>query len=322
MKYQRTLLFAGMLALGLGSTGITRASVAHRAVAAPTAPATVLVTAGFGDRNGAANIFAPQVVEIYTGDTVTWTIGGALEPHTISFGPRALLDKLAAGIITPVPQKAGPPLIAFNPQAALPTMGHTYGGTGFANSGLLDGKGKTWSLTFTTPGTYHYFCLIHYIPGQPAQSMGGEVIVHARPAAAHHYVVSMGSAQDTITNSLDQFNPRHLAIHVGDSVTWIGAFHTVTFGPEAELQAVEQHFVVPVPQKAGPPLLTINPKAALSSGVSTYAGTGWVNSGFLTPKGTAPAQYTLTFTKAGTYGYDCLVHPGMDGTITVLPTGM
>ena len=36
----------------------------------------------------------------------------------------------------------------------------------------------------------------------------------------------------------------------------------------------------------------------------------------------SPAQYTLTFTKAGTYGYDCLVHPGMDGTITVMPAGM
>ena len=114
-----------------------------------------------------------------------------------------------------------------------------------------------------------------------------------------------------------------LTIHAGDSVTWIGAFHTVTFGPDAELQAVEQHFVVPVPQKAGPPLLTINPKAALPSGGATYDGTGWVSSGFLTAeRGRARRRYTLTFTKPGTYSYDCLVHPGMDGTITVLATGM
>ena len=102
-------------------------------------------------------------------------------------------------------------------------------------------------------------------------------------------------------------------------MTWIGAFHTVTFAPDAELVSIEQHIVVPVPQEAGPPLLTINPKAALPFGGHTYDGTGYVSSGFLTPHGTQPARYTLTFTKPGTYNYDCLVHPGMDGTITVLP---
>jgi len=321
MRRPFTIILAAMLVPALTGAAIGRAAVSQ-AAAAPTTPTTYTVSAGFGDRGGAANVFAPRVVEVYTGDTVKWKIGGALEPHTVSFGPRSLLDKLANAIITPVPQKAGPPLIAFNSRAALPTMGSTYSGTGFANSGLMAGKGKSWSLTFTTPGTYHYYCLIHYVPGQPGQSMGGVVIVHARPATAHHYVVSMGSAQDTITNAYDQFTPRHLNIHVGDSVTWIGAFHTVTFGPDAERINVEQHFVVPVPQKNGPPLLTINPKAALPAGGTTYDGTGWVNSGFLTPKGNAPARYTLTFTKAGTYEYDCLVHPDMDGTLTVMPAGM
>jgi plastocyanin len=149
--------------------------------------------------------------------------------------------------------------------------------------------------------------------------MGGEVIVHPRLTASHAYVVAMGSAQDSITNGLDQFTPRHLTIHAGDSVTWVGEFHTVTFAPDADLRQVEQHFIVPVPQKAGPPLLTINPKAAFPFGGHTYAGTGYVSSGFLTPQANnTPARYTLTFTKPGTYRYDCLVHPGMDGTITVL----
>lgn len=311
---------AALLVLGLSAAGV--ASAARTGAAAPTTHATYAVTAGFGDRGGAANIYAPQVIEIYVGDTVTWTIGGELEPHTVSFGPQSLLDKLAAAILAPVSQKAGPPLIAFDSRVALPTMGTTYGGTGYANSGVMAGKGKRWSLTFTAPGTFHYYCLIHYIPGQPAQSMGGEVIVQPRPATSHHYFVSMGAAHDRVTNVSDSFNPRALTIHAGDSVTWIGAFHTVTFGSEAALHAVEEHFVLPVPQKAGPPLITINPRAALPAGGPTYTGSGWVNSGFLTPKGGAPAQYTLTFPKAGTYGYDCLVHPGMDGVITVLAPGM
>jgi plastocyanin len=321
MKRSRSIALAALVALGLGGAGISHAAIGKQAATpTPTTPATYKVTAGFGDRVGAANIFAPQVVEIYAGDTVTWTRGGDLEPHTVSFGPQALIEKLATGILAPVPQKAGPPLIAFNSQVAFPTMGTTYDGSGFANSGLLAAKGKSWSLTFIKPGSYHYYCLIHYTLGHPELSMGGEEIVHPRPAASHAYVVLMGgSEQDSATNDAAIFNPRHLTIHAGDSVTWIGAFHTVTFGPEAERTQVEQHFVVPVPQKAGPPLLTINPKAALPFGGHSYDGTGYVSSGFLTPRGNNPAMYTLTFTKPGTYEYDCLVHPDMDGTIAVLP---
>lgn len=319
MYRSRTIIVTALLAATLGSAGISRAAVAHHDVAAaPTSPETHAVIAGFGDRGGAANIFSPQVLEVYVGDTVTWTIGGNLEPHTISFGPQSLIEKLAGALMGPVLQKGGPPLIAFNSQVALPTTETTYGGSGFANSGILAGKGKHWSLTFSTPGTYHYYCLIHYVAGHPELSMGGEVVVRPRPAASHAYVVSMGSAQDQMTNTLDQFNPRHLTIHAGDTVTWVGAFHTVSFGPEEELEQIEQHYVVPVPRKHGPPLITLNPKVALPFGGHTYDGTGYVSSGFLEPRGGKPATYTLTFSKPGSYSYDCLIHPGMDGSITVV----
>jgi plastocyanin len=319
MNRSKATIVAALLALTVGSAGISHAAAGrHAAATDPTSPTTHMVTVGFGDRGGAANVFAPQVIEIYVGDTVKWTVGGELEPHTVSFGPPSLLEKLAGSILGPVPQPSGPPLIAFNSQAALPTMGTSYDGTGFATSGLMGQKGKSWSLAFSMPGSYHYYCLIHYLPGHPELSMGGLVIVHPRPQSSHAYVVSMGSAQDSITNTLDQFNPRHLTIHVGDSVTWVGTFHTVSFGPDAALARIEQHFIVPVPQKNGPPLLTINPKAALPAGGHTYDGTGFASSGFLTPQGKNAPTYTLTFTKAGTYNYDCLVHPGMDGSITVL----
>ena len=88
---------------------------------------------------------------------------------------------------------------------------------------------------------------------------------------------------------------------------------------KARLAQIEKNFVVPVPQRSGAPLLTINPKAALPFGGKTYDGTGFVSSGFLTPQGNSPAKYTLTFPKPGTFDYDCLVPPGMDGSITVLP---
>jgi plastocyanin len=37
------------------------------------------------------------------------------------------------------------------------------------------------------------------------------------------------------------------------------------------------------------------------------------------PNSKAPPSFKLTFTTAGMYGYDCLIHPGMDGTIVVTP---
>lgn len=50
-----------------------------------------------------------------------------------------------------------------------------------------------------------------------------------------------------------------------------------------------------------------------SSRVTVYAGGFW-NSGDFAGK-----SVRLTFTKPGVYHYHCLIHPGMDATITVLP---
>jgi plastocyanin len=135
---------------------------------------------------------------------------------------------------------------------------------------------------------------------------------------------SLAAINDRFNNTTnDSFYPRHLTIHVGDTVEWIGGFHTVTFGPDATRHQLEQNVFVLVPQKSGPPKLVFNSKVAFPSGGSTYNGTGFVNSGVLAlntpPNSKAPPSFKLTFTAAGTFDYDCLVHPGMDGTITVAP---
>lgn len=91
----------------------------------------------------------------------------------------------------------------------------------------------------------------------------------------------------------------------------------MAFGPPAVLAQMHAGFVVPQPQKQGPPLLTLNPRVVYPSGGQTYDGTGVVNSGLLiAPK---PHPFALTFTKPGTYHYQCSIHHGMEGTITVLP---
>lgn len=122
--------------------------------------------------------FGPADVSVAVGETVTWTVLG---PHTVSFGAseaqRAAIFRDPDGSVhinpesfgpvggegqPPPPEGAeGPP-----PEGAPPTPidGGTYDGTGFRNSGLIlsfPGSLFQYKLTFSEPGTYEYFCLIH-----------------------------------------------------------------------------------------------------------------------------------------------------------------
>ena len=316
MKSTSMLALLASAVLCVAGTGIS--ARASGPVAGVPTPQSRTVVAGFGDQGGAANVYAPKVIDVYAGDTVAWSVGGLLEPHTISFGPSALLQRLAAQPIMPAPQRGGPPALVFNPQIAFPTRATAYDGTGYTNSGLLR-KGQVWRLTFTTPGTYSYYCLLHY------PQMAGTVVVHPRPRPATLYHVLAGDSMEQqhrdLSAASDVFFPRNLTIHAGDTVSWTGGFHTITFGPDAVRQDLEHHLFVPTMGSDGRPALSLNPRVALPTPGRTYDGTGFANSGLLLLRGgkTAPPEYHLTFTKPGVYEYDCLIHPDMDGTITVLP---
>jgi plastocyanin len=45
------------------------------------------------------------------------------------------------------------------------------GATSFTSSAVLTGSGKTYSVTFTTPGTYEYDCAVH------GEAMSGTIVV-------------------------------------------------------------------------------------------------------------------------------------------------
>ncbi|HEY8285243.1 MAG TPA: plastocyanin/azurin family copper-binding protein [Chloroflexota bacterium] len=300
----------GLLVCSLANSGFARAAKPQD----PTSPAKYSVTVGYGDDDFAALTFTPSILHIYVGDSVSWTNRGKLEPHTVTFGPPALIDKLVNGVTVVTPQKAGPPIVSLNPQAAFPSKGSTFNGMGFANSGLLQ-DGQSWKTTFTAPGTYKYYCLLHYSPAPDGPKMTGTVVVLPRPAASTHYQVKAG--YEMSGGTADAFFPEHLTVHVGDSVTWTGNFHTVSFASPLEIAQLRKTFIMPVPQKNGPPQLQLNPKVAFPAGGPTYDGSAYANSGLLL---NVPKQsYTLQFTKAGTFTYACLVHIGMDGTVTVLP---
>ena len=91
------------------------------------------------------------------GDSITWTFS-SLEIHTVTFLSGA--DRIPD--LMPLPDGR----LAFNPDAAFPSGGTEYDGSGILNSGILSldpmtGAVPTYTLDFTAAGTFPYVCLIH-----------------------------------------------------------------------------------------------------------------------------------------------------------------
>jgi plastocyanin len=102
----------------------------------------------------AAIIFAPEEIEVPVGGTVTWRVMG---DHTISFnapeGARPFYERAEDGSVRE------------NEEAAEPRGDFDeWDGTGFLNSGLRSGffPPDEFSVTFASPGTYPYQCLVHF----------------------------------------------------------------------------------------------------------------------------------------------------------------
>ncbi len=301
-----------------------------------------------------AQAFFPEEITVNAGDTVFFEIRGF---HTVTFPsggevPKLLLQEEAAG--TPAmggTPAAGGARTVLNPAAAFPAGSPTYDGTAYANSGLpIDPTAPPYTLTFPTPGTYEYLCLVHPAVmkarvivqeqgaerprdqaayDQMADEQEAALIERGRalieqvgsassPAAGtagtvHEVSAGVGEGQVQVL----QFLPRELEIKVGDSVRWTNPTatepHTVTFlGGEAAPE-----FVFPEPAAGGPPALVFNPEVAFPSGGPSYTGTGYVNSGVLgreLPEFPAEfprsATFELTFDSPGEYGYYCAFHAG------------
>lgn len=126
-------------------------------------------------------------------------------------------------------------------------------------------------------------------------------------------VVVGGGIPDTAIVS-NAFAPRTIEIAVGDTVKWEfqepWTIHTVTFTggqkpPELEVREGNKFY--------------FTPEVFFPAGGKIYDGTGYRNSGVAPQGPNAPHfSYSLTFTKAGTYDYQCLLHfPPMVGKVIV-----
>jgi plastocyanin len=125
-------------------------------------------------------------------------------------------------------------------------------------------------------------------------------------------------------NQANFFFTRKITIDEGDTVTWnsqAGEIHTVTFlGPVPPVPGVP--LFVPVPP--GPPNVTgimANGMAVAPTPNKSYDGSAFTNSGLMALDSPFPTSYQLSFPKAGTYDYLCLVHSEMKATVVVQPKG-
>ena len=131
----------------------------------------------------------------------------------------------------------------------------------------------------------------------------------------------------------DRFYPENVTINVGDSINWKhdGGVdpHTLTFlGADSKFPQV---FIPPAgPGEGGPPNIEINPQVAFATGGNTYDGTTYLNSGIIASDVPGPKEFKVTFSKAGTYKFVCLIHSaqlpdgtivGMQGQLTVQDAG-
>ena len=66
----------------------------------------------------------------------------------------------------------------------------------------------------------------------------------------------------------------------------------------------------------GPPEEDEGPPPEVSLDAGTWDGEGFVSSGVVFGEG-SPLLYSVTFSRAGTYDYACLIHPRMVGKVTV-----
>jgi plastocyanin len=370
------LLLLGLLpaALPEGSAPV-KISEAQPANAAPR---SVIVLAGAGQDTVDLLAFLPEKVRIRVGDTVTWKMEGDI--HTVSF----ITGAKPAGLVIPssqappgevlpripLPVPGGPEEVTMmNPLLVFPTRKadqpvEKYSGTGFVNAGMMSKTTvfpgtppiQTFSVTFDTPGTFQYLCLLHQefgmrgtvevipatapnVPSQAeidataqqelatlkvlleqAKGQGRDGRSEPGPHNTKLWRIMAGNSLVHINDGrvqLLEFVPKDVTIQTGDTVLWESRFfHSVTFLPTPP----PPDRFLPERQPDGTVQLIRNPIIFNPARPAAVFDPAQVfNSGTI---GTFPGPgitYALTFETPGIFKYFCGIHrdQGMEGTIIV-----
>ncbi len=300
--------------------------------------------------------FLVNRITINVGDTVDWN-GASLSGgfHTVDIpklnGHDLALITGTGKTVQGVNDAAGNPfwfngkvpLLSFNTALFGPSGPTAYNGTTRVDSGLPLGKPHDFKVKFLTAGTYKYFCDVHYgmqglivvkpkgaaVPtaAQDAATLRSEEQHYAAEAKqvartkTHGNTVSVGASGPGGVEVFAMF-PATLRIKVGTTVRFMMSkdsreVHTASFGPRPYLTALSNSFTGgPLPSPAA--LYPSDPPGHLLLSPTSH-GNGFASTGAMDRDATTPlpALGAIKFTHAGTYRYQCLIHPFMHGTILV-----
>lgn len=318
----RRLLFApALLALVIGTfAGVTAGD------AAAQAGPSLRIIAGAGEAGYAVNQFLPKSARVVEGTTVDFVFPW-YELHLIAF----------------LPAGSPPPAGGMQPT---PSGGSWPNATGYVFTGEIIGNPDNppvFSVKFPEAGVYQYFCPIHplmtgtiEVVAEGTPGVDPQITLDARAraeynssiltikeiaaglrAASTQVAVVAGKSISTVLAGADslygddamQFFQPAITIREGDAIRW-------------KANALAPHPIVINPQDLPEGYNPFGPGV----GGATFDGTGaWASPVLSTmPEEFGPAaveEVTLTFSKAGTYTYICILHAdqGMVGTVTVTP---
>ena len=299
------------------------------------------------------NAFFNQHTTIHVGDKVKFVLQGF---HTVDIpaagGSDLPLILPSGGLVSGVNDAAGNPFwfngklpnLSFNPMLFKPLGSTTFTGKARFDSGLPLGAGapKPFSITFTKPGTYKYFCDVHagmvgYVTVKPktatvstakqdaaaqVKQLTGDIkgALKAVKTKVPANTVSLGQSAPGGVELFSMF-PSTLTVPTGTVVTFeiskqSRETHTATFGPQGELMTLSKSFGPSIPAQGVFPSDPTQP--VLES--PTNHGDGFANIGVVDrdpSTTTIPSSGQIQFTAPGTYQFICLIHPFMHGTIIV-----
>lgn len=250
----------------------------------------------------------------------------------------------------------GQPSLLVNPSVFFGTKsGAAYTGAKVANQGFPAGDGppKPFVVRFPKAGTYTYYDAFHAgVTGTVKVVRNRSNVPSAKSdkARAAKQIAALVKTTKTLAQrratdntivagpdkgaaTLFRFSPAAATAKVGQPVTLTMSAgtsenHTFTFGNDLKaLAKLGEDFIGPMPGTgtAGPPVLQFDPRQAYPSGVeevltvdNAQHGDGFVNTGVLGGgRDGLPTSKKVVFTKPGTFGYLCLIHPDMQGKVTV-----
>ncbi len=151
----------------------------------------------------------------------------------------------------------------------------------------------------------------------PLALTGGALAYGDHHHHARAWTVQVGNESPDQAIQGMAFLPSNIWINAHDTIRWAAhsaEIHTVTFLAAGQTLASTQ------------PFSPANPKELLKQGGSKYDGSSYFNSGVMSNVSNtgfpATQSYSLTFPRAGTFTYWCLVHGMMmKGTVHVRPAG-